>query len=238
MKGGLFMFDEDTGESVGSIENIPDEKVREFYAMPNRRFIAGYVLRAGVSLFNVKLEWNHFDPRTDANDDFLMVVSKMEGDHAFSVVSIPEEKLADAEAIAEGEGLRLAQGVPGLITPPSSPFQVMATINEASIRTRYMSMGIKVHGSLVPVSMSHAMRVIEYQKGGACKWKQPVGAVNRGDMAETGTIVEDGEALREGLRREGKMIKDFLRSKKADIQDRNIFTVPINMSDEEERGEA
>lgn len=70
--------------------------------------------RIGASLFNVKMEYTHFPPRSDKNKLFDMCMLKWptKDDFLWSVASIPIEYRSIAEELAKECGLRLADGIP------------------------------------------------------------------------------------------------------------------------------
>jgi hypothetical protein len=71
--------------------------------------------RAGVLLFTVRLEYLHFPPNTESNKDFQLLMVKWE-DMLWVAIRIPKEKMEIAKTVAEETGIRIADGVPTVIS--------------------------------------------------------------------------------------------------------------------------
>ena len=70
--------------------------------------------RIGASLFNVKMEYTYFAPRSGKNYLFELVLMRWPDPNTFlwAIASFPIEYRPQAEAMAKECGLRLANGVP------------------------------------------------------------------------------------------------------------------------------
>ena len=94
-----------------AFEFRPLEEVRRLGSNLGCVHLIGLLERPCVGLFAVRLEHRHYPPGTLANDLFEMRLVKWE-DMVWSVVTIPTGGRPDAAAIADGVGLRFADGVP------------------------------------------------------------------------------------------------------------------------------
>jgi hypothetical protein len=70
--------------------------------------------RIGAGLFNVKMEYTYFAPRSGRNNLFELVLMKWPKPNAlfWSICSFPIEYRPQAELVAKECGLRLADGIP------------------------------------------------------------------------------------------------------------------------------
>lgn len=70
--------------------------------------------RIGAGLFNVKMEYTHFPPRSGKNNLFEMLLMQWPDPKSFlwAISSFPIEYRPQAESIARECGLRLADGIP------------------------------------------------------------------------------------------------------------------------------
>jgi len=70
--------------------------------------------RIGAKLFNVKMEYTHFAPRSGKNNLFEFALMRWPDPQSFlwAIASFPIEYRPQAEAIAKECGLRLADGIP------------------------------------------------------------------------------------------------------------------------------
>ena len=75
--------------------------------------------RAGVLLFMVRLEYLHFPPGTESNNDFQLLMIKWE-DMVWAAIRIPKEKMEIAKTVAEETGIRIADGIPTVISTTRS----------------------------------------------------------------------------------------------------------------------
>jgi hypothetical protein len=71
--------------------------------------------RVGVQIFNVRLEYFYFEPGTPKNDEYILHIINWQG-MIWSVVSIPKECLEIAKKVAQETGLKIADGIPYLIS--------------------------------------------------------------------------------------------------------------------------
>jgi len=108
-------FTATTEEELRRFSN--DERFIHFVSMSTPR-------RPGVMLFAVKLEHWHFPPDTEKNDDFVLHVIEWQN-MLWMVVSIPRQYMNLAKKIAAESGLRIADGIPTIITPGGTqPFPI------------------------------------------------------------------------------------------------------------------
>jgi hypothetical protein len=83
----------------------------------SRLFLVSILDRIGVQGFSTELEWTHFSPRGSPNDLFdIDLVKWPDPDMVFIVISIPADYRPQAEALAEKWSLRIANGVPLVLT--------------------------------------------------------------------------------------------------------------------------
>lgn len=76
----------------------------------------------GVMLFCGRLEFFHFPPGTEKNEDFNREILDWE-DMEWVVISIPKEYMGLANEVAKESGLRIVEGGPrGIIEGKSIPF--------------------------------------------------------------------------------------------------------------------
>ena len=82
---------------------------------PDLFHVISHIPRPGATWFAMKLEFDHFPPRTAVNDEFDIRVTRfpdVEGGHLWSIISIPLVKKGRAVSVAAVTGMRLANGVP------------------------------------------------------------------------------------------------------------------------------
>ena len=94
-----------------------DEEIQRLARDERLVHFAGTIIppRVGVRLFVVKLEYFYFEPGTPRNDEFIFHVINWQ-DMNWVVVSIPKEYMELAKKVATEVGLRIADGVPHVIT--------------------------------------------------------------------------------------------------------------------------
>jgi hypothetical protein len=85
-----------------------DERFIHFVGMAKPR-------RPGVNLFAIKLEHWYFPPDTEKNNDFILHIIEWQN-MTWMVISIPREYMDLAKKIAAKSGLRIADGIPTIIT--------------------------------------------------------------------------------------------------------------------------
>jgi hypothetical protein len=77
--------------------------------------------RPGCQLFCSILEYKFYPPTTDKNKLFILQVMKWE-EMVYTVISIPIKDKAYAEAVAKTCGMRIANGVPTLLSQDKPKF--------------------------------------------------------------------------------------------------------------------
>jgi len=90
-----------------------DEWRQEWSA--DKLYLAVMTMRPNAHLFVTQLEFKHYPPQTDKNDLFDFWCILWEG-IPWAVVGIPEQDRHLADEVAAEAGLRIANGVPHLIT--------------------------------------------------------------------------------------------------------------------------
>lgn len=108
--------------------NIPEilrVRPKEFYSDPNKVNYAcmGVPARPGVKLFLSTLEYKWFPPGTVKNALFTLTLLEWE-DMLWDVVTIPKECEEHAKATAKMTGMRIANGVPVLLSTTISTFPI------------------------------------------------------------------------------------------------------------------
>jgi len=95
-------------------EVTTEQAIIEACQSPDRFNIACMLTRPGANLFMIKLEYTHFVPGTDANDDFLVWQISFDG-LPFFLLSIPADKKNLAYKVAGETGMKISDGIPILI---------------------------------------------------------------------------------------------------------------------------
>ena len=101
------------------IETMNDDGLKKLGLDTSKLHLISDMSRVGVKLFNVKLEYTHFAPRSGMNNLFEMSLLKWpKPDNLFfwAIVSIPIEYRPEVEKLIVECGLRLGDGVPTLMT--------------------------------------------------------------------------------------------------------------------------
>ena len=103
-------------------ESFTVRKDSEFVADPNRIYIVCHIHRPGSMSFMTALEWRHFDPegcmvegRRHLNDQYELVIKTWSG-LTYAMISVPESYKKEVWKVAEDYGMKLAEGIPRLIT--------------------------------------------------------------------------------------------------------------------------
>lgn len=100
------------------MEEIADRTIQEIKKQLSNPDLITYVAmseRPGVSLFSVLLEHTFYKPGTSDNEKFIMHLIKWERILWF-VITIPAIEKNRAEVVAKKSGIRIADGVPSMIT--------------------------------------------------------------------------------------------------------------------------
>lgn len=93
-------------------------KSNDLYKLTSDRskfFVIAMGLRKGSQLFFMKLEYGHFPPRTPENDLFELNVVSWQGTEWY-LGSVPMSKKHLCYQVAESIGMRLADGIPTIVT--------------------------------------------------------------------------------------------------------------------------
>jgi len=96
------------------MEATTQQEIVKTCESPGRFNIVCMLTRPGVNLFMITLEYNHFIPGTDANDEFLVWQMSFDG-LPFMVLSIPADKKDLAFQVAGETGMKISDGIPILI---------------------------------------------------------------------------------------------------------------------------
>lgn len=101
-------------------EEVSDDRLRQIIQDPSHIYLVGMLnpFRLGISIFNTRLEYEHFPPDTKANNEFRFIIYTWQ-EIKWAISGIPKGCLKTAEEIAEACGLRIADGVPTIISGQS-----------------------------------------------------------------------------------------------------------------------
>jgi hypothetical protein len=101
-------------KKLSGIEEIQFSKLIELGKDTSKLHLIVDMQRIGAGLFNVKMEYTHFPPRSEKNTLFEMVMLRWptQNDFLWAVSSFPIEYRSKAEEIAKECGLRIADGIP------------------------------------------------------------------------------------------------------------------------------
>ncbi len=124
---------------------VDKEKIKEIMSDDNLVFFLGMIFprRPGVFLFATKMEYMYFPPNTEKNEEFIFGTSEL-GGTIWAMMGIPKENLSLAKEMAGESGLRIADGIPHLI---SGEKITSFPIDRKNIFSLENTEGHKVYGS-------------------------------------------------------------------------------------------
>lgn len=106
-----------------TVEEVSYQDIKEFTDRKDLLHLVGMLFppRPGVRAFNVLLEYTHYAPGTDKNDNFIMhVLTWGDVNMRWSITSVPIDDKHLVEECVGSAGLRIADGVPTMFSPDGS----------------------------------------------------------------------------------------------------------------------
>lgn len=103
----------DSNETPVTIE-LTARALQEIVTDPTKISYVVLLDRLGAYECIVRLEYTHYQPKTDRNDLFGLVLVQWQGVH-WAIITIPKEEAPLMQEVADQCGLRVANGVPTMI---------------------------------------------------------------------------------------------------------------------------
>jgi len=105
--------------ATAATREIPD--LRAASLKPDRLTLVSMATRPGINRFWMTLEYDHFPPRTPLNDEYdLTMLAWPDSGILWTIVIIPLAYRRVAAEVAAAAGMRLANGVPTLMSHPAN----------------------------------------------------------------------------------------------------------------------
>jgi len=95
---------------------VTDEGLRDFCSDPRWLHFACLMMRPGIRECMSTLEFTHYPPGTPRNDLFNIHIVHF-ADLPWVLISIPREEKEFMERAAAASGMRIAEGIPTLLSP-------------------------------------------------------------------------------------------------------------------------